>query len=111
MRQVIPGTTPSIGVKVRSDLTGMLVYLTFEHRGGPVTKSGEDLTIEHGTDRYGDYTVVSATLTQAETLGFPEKGTVKVQVRACNADGSTAYATEAGRFQVGEVLLDGEIPL
>ena len=113
IKPVIPGTTPDVSVKLHdTDLTGLLVYLTFEHRRGEMTKHGSDVSVVVDTDAgTGEtYSIVSTSLTQAETLGFPEDSTVKIQVRACNADGSVAVATYAGEFPTDEVLLAREIP-
>lgn len=111
MQDVIPGTTPDVSFKLRQDLTGLLAYMTFEHSRGQLTKSGTDLTITTGTDASGDYTLVTTTLTQHDTLSFPERGIIKVQIRACNQDGSTALATKKREFRMDEVLLQKELPL
>jgi len=111
MADVIRGTTPSVSYKVRSDLSGLDCYLTFEHARGLVTKTGDDLTVTTGSDDRGEYTLITAKLTQRETLGFPEGGHVKVQVRAVNQDGSTAFATYVAKFKADEVLLERVLPL
>lgn len=108
------GTTPTITLTVSSDdgsdidLTGQEVYVTFRENGpngASFTKRETDdgVVITHEEPN----SIVSVTLTQAETLGFKENRTVRVQAR-CKI-GNTAIGTKIESFEVEEILLDGEI--
>lgn len=101
---MIRGTTPTVSISVDENLEGWEVYVTFQHANGNITKTGDGLAIQ-----CGDVSVVSVPLSQEDTLAFPEGHTVKVQMRAVNAEG-TAIATEVGRFRADEVLLESVIP-
>lgn len=122
MQTVIRGTTPDI---VLTDLDvdlsdGWEVYVSFgwdvsinhERYVGQITKSGNDVTATS--------TTVTVSLSQADTLAFPEKGNncsplprVNVQIRAYK--GGDVIATDADdnsiAFYVGSAILESEIPL
>lgn len=102
---MIRGTTPTITIDTGgTDLTEWdSVWLTFEHSGGQITKTGADLSVDEDG--------VSCTLTQADTLAFPENGRVKVQLRAERDSGASAIACDVMSFSAREVLLEEVIPL
>lgn len=100
---MIRGTTPTITITGIDATDWDSVWLTFEHAGGQLTKTGEALeTTSDG---------VAVKLSQADTLSFPEGCVVKVQLRAERDAGDTAIACEVMRFTAGEVLLEEVIPL
>lgn len=103
---MIRGTTPTVSITVDENLEGWEVYVTFQHAGGNLTKTGGELAIT-----CGDRSVVACPLSQADTLSFPEGRTVKVQMRAVETATGTAIATEVGRFNADEVLLESVIPV
>jgi len=108
------GTTPTVTLTVSSDdgsdidLTGQEVYVTFKESGSKgafftkrETDPGVDIIHEEPN------TIITVTLTQAETLSFKQNKTVRVQARCKTGD--KAIATEIGTFETEEILLDGEI--
>ena len=105
------GTTPTIVLTITNDdgtncdLTSAENHVTFSEVGTDyeITKTDEDITATVS----GKATVISVTLTQAETLGFSENHSVRVQVRSKLDEVVTA--SEIATFNVGEILLDGEI--
>lgn len=105
------GTTPTISLAVSNDdgtpcdLTGASNYVTFEEvgTGYELTKSGADLDVSFDDD----VTEIAVTLTQAETLAFHPNRIVKVQLRS-KLNG-IAIASELAQFNVGDILLEGEI--
>lgn len=107
------GTTPTITLTVTNedgsalDLTGQDIYVTLHLRGdsssNDITKRETDMTVE----TEGIASVLSIPLTQAETLGWPEGGTLEVQLR-CKGAG-IARATNITAICVERILLDGEI--
>lgn len=106
------GTTPPLEFEVeQTDLTGWTVYLTFTAplaftaSNVTVTKTGEDLSIEYDPETAS--TIVTTTLTQADTLALPT-GTCEAQLRAVK-DGE-AIATEVVAVQVTRILMEGVIP-
>lgn len=98
------GTTPTITVTADADLSDMNVHLALD-AGTLIVKSGDDLDVEYADG----VTTVTAQLTQADTLAF-KTGNCKVQLRAFNADGSKALATDIGTITVSGILEDGELP-
>lgn len=95
------GTTPTFAFEVDVDLTGWDVYVTFEQRKAEITRREPQIApTETGC-------TCSVELTQAETLRFRE-GRAEVQLRAVK-DG-IAVASDVFAFDVGRILLDGEIP-
>lgn len=96
------GTTPTFSFEVDLNLTGWDVYVTFEQRKTEVTRKEPEIV--PGND---GGCICSVELTQAETLGF-KAGQAQAQLRAVK-DG-TAVASSIFKFDVGEILLDGEIP-
>ena len=105
------GTTPTVVLTITNDdgtncdLTSAENYVTFSEVGSnyEITKSGEDVTAEVS----GKATVISVPLSQEETLGFGQNRSVRVQVRSKVDD--IATASEIATFNVGEILLEGEI--
>ena len=107
------GTTPTITLTVTNedgtacDLTDDDIYVTFHLAGaastGDVTKRETDMTVE----TVDDATVLTIPLTQAETLAWPEGGTLEVQLRC--KDSGIAQATNITSIAVERILLDGEI--
>lgn len=102
---MIRGTTPTITIDTGgTDLTEWdSVWLTFEHSGGQITKTGADLTVTQDG--------ISVKLTQSDTLSMPENGRVKVQLRAERDSGASAIACDVMSFSAREVLLEEVIPL
>lgn len=108
---MIPGTTPTMSFNIPGDWTIFdSVWVTFEHSAGQLTKHGTDISEVVYSEETGKSTV-SLKLTQEDTLSFPEKEKVTVQVRAEKDNGETAAATRVGKFKVEEVLLEKVIPL
>lgn len=105
------GTTPTLTITLTNadgtacDLTTAENYVTFSEVGTSYefTKENEDLAISTS----GLATVIGVTLTQEETLGFKANHVVQVQVRS--KIGDVAIASEVAKFNVGEILLEGEI--
>lgn len=95
------GTTPTFTFEVDADLTGWDTYITFEQRKLEITRKEPDVTATE------DGCVATVELTQAETLSF-KPGKADAQLRAVK-DG-TAVASTIFTFDVGDILLDGEIP-
>ncbi len=99
------GTTPRVTVTAPIDLTAMSVFLTFGQ--GPV-----EVTLTNGDFETFDYTdgktTITASLTQAQTLGFEAGQRVRVQVRAVDADGY-ALASTIASAPVGAIIREGVI--
>ena len=98
------GTTPTITVTADADLSEMNVHLALD-AGTLIVKSGDDLDVAYADG----ITTVTAQLTQADTLSMTS-GRCKVQLRAFNADGSQAVATDIGVLTVSAILEEGELP-
>lgn len=108
------GTTPTVEITVANedgtpcDLTGQELHVTFRSAGPPgsracITKRESELSAVFD----GTATVLSITLTQAETLSFATGAKVRVQVR--NKDGLVAQASDIAELTAEEILLEGEI--
>ncbi len=95
------GTTPTFTYDVDADLTGWDVYATFEQEGVEITRKPVDMEPTEGGS------TCSVELTQEDTLLFHE-GRAKTQLRAIK-DG-VAVASTIFSFDVGEILLNGQIP-
>ena len=95
------GTTPTFAFEVDCDLTGWEVYATFGQGRVEVTRTDVEVEPAEGG------CTASVTLTQAETLLF-KAGEAQAQLRAVK-DG-VAVATDVLDFEVGKIVLDGEIP-
>lgn len=100
------GTTPTFSFEVDMDLTGWDTYITFEQGKGQkrVEITHKEPEITPGND---GGCIASVELTQAETLSF-KPGPASAQLRAVK--NGTAVASTIFEFDVGEILLDGEIP-
>lgn len=96
------GTTPTFSFEVDLDLAGWDVYITFEQGAHEVTRREPEVVPANDGG-----CICSVELTQAETLAF-RQGRAKAQLRAVK-DG-TAVASTVFEFDVGDILLDGEIP-
>lgn len=99
------GTTPTITVEVDADLTGLDIHLALD-AGTLIVKETDDL----GIDIADGKTVITANLTQDDTLAMRAGANCEVQLRAFNSDGSIAMATTIGTIPVGRILEDGELP-
>ena len=99
------GTTPTVTVTVDADLSGLEVHLAL-NAGTLIVKETDDLDI--AVD--GGMTTITANLTQADTLAMTAGSMCEVQVRAFNADGSVAMATDIGTVKVCRILEDGLLP-
>ncbi|MBQ9021567.1 MAG: hypothetical protein IJ113_06095 [Eggerthellaceae bacterium] len=95
------GTTPTFTFEVDLDLTGWDTYITFEQRKVEITRKDAAITPSN------EGCIAEVELTQAETLAF-KPGAAQAQLRAVK-DGE-AVASTIFDFEVGEILLDGEIP-
>lgn len=108
------GTTPTLTLTVSNedgsacDLTDSDIYVTLHLSGddpeNDLTKRETDMTVE----TVEDATVLSMPLTQAETLAWPEGGTLEVQMR-CKDGNGYAQATNITDISVERILKDGEI--
>ena len=107
------GTTPTVVLTVTNedgsalDLTGADLHVTLQEQGSgghELTKTGEDVSA--AVD--GKATVLTVSLTQAETLAFHEGRKVRAQLRAKTANGKAVASTIAA-FDAEEILLEGEI--
>ena len=99
------GTTPTVTVQVDADISALNIHLAFA-AGSLVVKSGGDLTVEYADG----VTTIQTTLTQEDTLAMSAAADCEVQVRAFNADGSLAMATDIARVPVKRILEDGPLP-
>ena len=108
------GTTPTITLTVTNedgsacDLTGNTNYLTFHLSGGDAADDLEKTGTDISAEAVDDATVFEVTLTQAETLDWPEGGTVEIQLRSKDGSGN-AVATNITTLEVERILKDGEI--
>lgn len=97
------GTTPTITLTVGCDLTDMNIYVALKQAGRSViVKTGDDLIItpvDGGTQ-------IEVTFTQEETLAL-SVGKVDVQIRATQAGGAVAIASNIASIDVGKILQDG----
>ena len=97
------GTTPTFDIEVDADLTGLAIHLAFAVGDTLIIKTDDALDVEIADG----VTAISCTLTQEDTLAMRDGGICEVQVRAFNADGSLALATEIGSVHVQRILEDG----
>lgn len=96
------GTTPTLQITVTglSKIEIQNLYLTLEQQGVVIEKTEADVSIE------GE--VISAALTQEETLSLTAKMDVAMQLRVLSKSG-TACASNIVPVPVGEILEDGVI--
>lgn len=101
------GTTPNIRVTVNADITDMYIYLAFSVGRYLFVLENDDLNIE--LDESGDSpsTVITATLTQEQTLAMKSGYDCEVQIRAVKDSGITAIATTIAKIPVERILQDG----
>lgn len=108
------GTTPTVRTKVKADLHGLNIYLTFElAKNVLLTKTGNDLNVYYEIDEETGLvskTVIETTLTQEETLQMKAGKSVSLQIRAERNNGDIAGASSIESFDVEKILLDGRIP-
>lgn len=97
------GTTPTVLIDIDMDLTGWDYWLTFSHRYGKLTKTSDECLFTPE----GEGGTVSVTLSQEETLSFPEGGIVRVQLRMRRGD--RAVATDIASVRTEEILLEGVV--
>ena len=103
--QVNRGTTPTIGYRIKNIDVGdiSVAYITISQDDAVVIeKSGDDLFIDT------DNRIISADLSQADTLKLTDKSICQVQLRFKLNDGNT-FATSVREFDVGMLLKEGEI--
>ena len=95
------GTTPTLEIALDADLTGWDVYVTISQGSKRITKNDPQIAATQTGCK------VTCAFTQAETLSL-RRGAACVQVRAIAED--DAVATEIVEIEIGDVLLNGEIP-
>lgn len=109
------GTTPTITATVNADISDMTIYLAFRvskpRSVSTCCGESQDLLVLTG-DRLrvtseDDKTYIQCTLTQEETLSFPESGRIEVQARAVKNDGNTAIATSIATIDAKRILQEG----
>ena len=96
------GTSPTLQLS-RSGLDDIKVdklYLTLKQDSTVIEKTEEDVTINEN--------VLSAELTQEDTLAFAANKNVLLQVRILS-ESDTAYATNILSIPAGAILKDGVI--
>lgn len=103
------GTTPTLRITVGADITDMDIYLALRTGRKLLVKTNEALGIEVDGEGEDAKTVITAPLTQADTLGMQEGRACEVQVRAVKDDGTVAIATTIGKLDVERILQDGEL--
>lgn len=96
------GTTPTFQITVTglSDMEIDVLWLTLKQGTTEITKEKDDIKIQ------GD--VISAALTQEETLEFKAGAKVGIQLRALSTN-NTAYASNIVYADVEKILKDGVI--
>lgn len=97
------GTTPTLEITV-AGLTQIEVeelYLTLKQGDAVIEKTKNDVTI--------DCDVITAELTQEDTLKLTANLNVQMQIRAISP-GGTAYASNIVSIPVNAILKDGVIP-
>lgn len=96
------GTTPTFQITVTglSDIEIDVLWLTLKQDTTEITKD------KNGVEIQGD--VISAALTQEETLGFKVGAKVGIQLRALSTN-NTAYASNIVYVDVKKILRDGVI--
>ena len=97
------GTTPTLQITVTglSEIEIQNLYLTLEQQGTVIEKTEADVSI--------DSEVISATLTQEETLSLTAKMDVAMQLRVLSTN-NTAYASNIVTVPVEAILKEGVIP-
>lgn len=96
------GTTPTLQITISGleDIQTSKLYLTLKQDSIIIEKTEKDVTI--------DGNVLSAELTQEDTLAFIANKNVLLQVRILSAS-DTAYATNILSIPAGAILKDGVI--
>lgn len=99
-------TTPTITLTVEGiDLTGKVIYATFEQGRRKLTKRNADMTVSTVTEDERTDTVLAMMLTQEETAAFDFDKSVLVQVNWISV-GGIRCATEIKKIGVMRNLLD-----
>lgn len=101
------GTTPTHIFKTKVDLTqASEMFITYKQNSEiKVEKTIGDITIEIDEEQF---TTLTTTLTQAETLTFSTLGSVEIQVRVKFPDGK-ALASNIIKRPAGAILKEGII--
>lgn len=102
---MVRGTTPPITIVLPTAVSNYkVVLLTFENASGAtiLEKGLSDMTVK-------DECTLEFRLTQEETLAFPPKAYVNMQIRAVTND-DIAYATVISRVFVDDVLNEDVLP-
>lgn len=100
---MIRGTTPTISLKAKFDFRGWYIYATIENGLNEITFEGDDVSVEYENG----YSLVSFTLTQEQTLSFPQNTKCEIQLRAIKDE--TAVASKVVKTNVDKILKDGII--
>lgn len=97
------GTTPTLQITVTglTDIEVQNLYLTLRQGQTTIKKTESGVTI--------DGEVISATLTQEETLSLVAKVDVALQLRVLSTN-NTAYASNIVTVPVEAILKEGVIP-
>ena len=96
------GTTPTLQITISGleDIQISKLYLTLKQDGIIIEKTEKDVTT--------DGNVLSAELTQEDTLAFTANKNVLLQARILS-ESDTAYATNILSIPAGAILKDGVI--
>ena len=97
------GTTPTLQITVTglTDIEAQNLYLTLRQGQTTIEKTEADVSI--------DGEVITATLTQEETLSLVAKVDVALQLRVLSTN-NTAYASNIVTVPVEAILKEGVIP-
>lgn len=97
------GTTPTLQITVTglTDIEVQNLYLTLRQGQTTIEKTESGVTV--------DGEVISATLTQEETLSLTAKMDVAMQLRVLSTN-NTAYASNIVTVPVEAILKEGVIP-
>ena len=101
------GTTPTLHVTVKSDISDWTIYLALKCGRTLIVKTGDDLTISTDTQSQRTVTVIECVLTQKDTIMMTAGQECEVQVRAVRNEGAEAVASDVVAVPVSRILQDG----
>lgn len=102
------GTTPTIEIKVETDMDFndiQKLWLTFKTQTQEVTKQLDEVQLDN------ENKTITCTLSQTDTLMFPDDSRVEVQLRGLSVvqGDSKAWASDIGATTAKRILKGGEI--
>lgn len=107
MNEMRRGTTPTLHVTVKSDISEWTIYLALKCGRTLIVKTDDDFTVSTDIQSQKTVTIIECVLSQKDTVMMTAGQECEIQVRAVRDGGATAVASDVISVPVSRILQDG----